>query len=65
MTQTTFDRLSLNLSRAAWNERFHQQACGARADRRECRACLDYEMVWLEADRALNDFLDSFKLKGA
>lgn len=65
-TPTTFDRLMLNVSRAAWNERFHQERCPARADLRECRACLDYEAIWLDADRALNAFLDAASMaKGA
>lgn len=56
---TTFERLTLDLSRAAWNERWHQEGCRARADARDCRACLDHESDWLAADRALTAYLDA------
>jgi hypothetical protein len=46
------------VSRAAFNERLHQQDCRARAAGRECQTCLDFEVEWLAADDALNAYLD-------
>jgi hypothetical protein len=49
--------LMLEEGRTAFNERLHQRTCPARADGRECLACLQYEAEWLAADLAVSEYL--------
>ncbi len=55
--RVTVSDLLLTASRAEWNERFHQRDCRARAESRECVACLEYETDWIAAERAVAEFV--------
>lgn len=59
---TTFETLTLELSRAEWAESWHQKDCRARAASRPCAACEEYERDWLAADDALNAYLDQIEV---
>lgn len=54
----TLYELALAEESARLDELVHQARCAARADRRECAACLDFEQAWLAAERAVSEFLN-------
>lgn len=53
----TLGDLMLAEERALFDEGLHQRTCRARAEGRECVACLDYEAAWLAAERAVSELL--------